>query len=133
MVNWHLRSKRTLTGSRLRRLRKKKKFERGSEFLETKIGKRKVKTKRASGGGSKLKLLAVESINVSDPEAKGVKRVKLLSVEKNPANPHFVRRNILPKGAVVKTEIGLAKVTSRPGQDGIVNAVLVEEKKESGG
>jgi small subunit ribosomal protein S8e len=129
MVKWHLRSKRTLTGSRLRRLRKKKKFERGSEFLETRIGKRKVKFKKTKGGGTKLKLLSVEKINVADPETKKVKRVKILSVEKNPANPHFVRRNILTKGAIVRTEIGSAKITSKPGQDGIVNAVLVKEDK----
>jgi len=129
MVKWHLRSRRTLTGSRLRKLRKKKKYERGSEFLETRIGKRKVKTKKTKGGGLKLKLLSVEKINVADPETKKVKRVKILSVEKNPANPHFVRRNILTKGAVVKTEIGSAKVTSKPGQDGIVNAVLLKGEK----
>jgi len=129
MVKWHLRSKRTLTGSRLRRLRKKKKYERGSEFLETRIGKRKVKTKKTKGGGFKLKLLSVEKINVVDPETKKVRRVKIISVEKNPANPHFVRRNIVTKGAIVKTEIGSAKITSKPGQDGIVNAVLVKSEK----
>ncbi len=129
MVKWHLRSRRTLTGSRLRRLRKKKKFERGSEFLETRIGKRTVKVKKSKGGGFKLKLLSVEKINVADPETKKVKRVKILSVEKNPANPHFVRRNIVTKGAIVRTEIGSAKITSKPGQDGIVNAVLIKVEK----
>jgi small subunit ribosomal protein S8e len=44
----------------------------------------------------------------------------------NPANPHYVRRNIITKGAVIKTELGNAKVTSRPGQDGVVNAALIE-------
>lgn len=104
-------------------------MDRGREFLETRIGKRNVKAKKSRGGNEKLKLLSVEKINVSDPKTKKVKRVKILSVEKNPSNPHFVRRNIVTKGAIVKTEIGSAKVTSRPGQDGIVNAVLIEEKK----
>jgi len=129
MAKWHLRSKRTPTGSRLKKHRKKKKFERGSEFLETKIGKRRVKRERIRGGRFKLKLLSVDKINVTDPGAKTTRRVKVLSVEKNPANPHFVRRNIVTRGAIVKTEIGLAKVTSRPGQNGIVNAVLVKEEK----
>jgi len=40
----------------------------------------------------------------------------------------FVRRKIITKGAIIKTELGLAKVTSRPSQDGVVNAVLIEEK-----
>lgn len=128
MVKWHLRSRRTLTGKRLRRVRKKRKMDRGNEFLETRIGKRNVKVKRERGGDEKLKLLSVEKINVADPKTKKVKRVKIISVEKNPANPHFVRRNVISKGAVVKTEIGSVKVTSRPGQDGIVNGVLVNEK-----
>ncbi len=128
MVKWHLRSRRTLTGKRLRRIRKKRKMDRGNEFLETRIGKRNVKVKRERGGNEKLKLLSVEKINVADPKTKKVKRVKIISVEKNPANPHFVRRNVISKGAVVKTEIGSAKVTSRPGHDGIVNGVLVNEK-----
>lgn len=128
MVKWHLRSRRTLTGKRLRRVRKKRKMDRGNEFLETRIGKRNVKVKRERGGNEKLKLLSVEKMNVADPKTKKVKRVKIISVEKNPANPHFVRRNVISKGAVVKTEIGSAKVTSRPGHDGIVNGVLVNEK-----
>jgi len=30
---------------------------------------------------------------------------------------------------VIETEIGMAKVVSRPGQDGVVNAILIEEEK----
>ncbi|MEE9322972.1 MAG: 30S ribosomal protein S8e, partial [Candidatus Aenigmarchaeota archaeon] len=101
----------------------------GSEFLETRIGKINIKAKRSRGGNEKLKLLSTSKMNVADPKTKKVKRVKIVSVEKNPANPHFVRRNVITEGAIVKTEIGSARVTSRPGQDGIVNGVLVEEKK----
>ena len=127
-TRWHLRSKRKTTGGRLSKIRKKKKTDRGMHFLETRIGKRHVKMKRARGGGTKLKLLSVDMINVSDARGR-LKRVKLLSVKENNANPHYIRRNILTKGAVVETEAGLARVTSRPGQQGMVNAVMVEEKK----
>lgn len=129
MVKWHLRSRRSPSGKRLRRVRKKRKMDRGDEFLDTKIGKRNVKSKRSLGGNEKLKLLSVEKINVSDPRTKKTKRVKVLSVEKNPSNPHYVRRNIITKGAVVKTEIGSVLITSRPGQHGIANGTLIEEKK----
>ena len=115
--------------AKLPRIRKKRKIDRGNEFLDTKIGKRNVKTKKSIGGNEKLKLLSVEKINVSDPKTKKHKSVKVISVEKNSANPHFVRRNIITKGAVVKTDIGMVKITSRPGQHGIVNGTLVEEKK----
>jgi ribosomal protein S8E len=52
---------------------------------------------------------------------------KIVTVKKNAANPNYVQRNIINKGAMIQTEAGLAKVTSRPGQDGNVNAVLVKE------
>ncbi|MBP2146305.1 ribosomal protein S8E [Methanofollis sp. W23] len=47
-------------------------------------------------------------------------------MEENPADINYVRRNLLTKGAIIKTEIGRARVRSRPGQDGVVNAVLIE-------
>jgi small subunit ribosomal protein S8e len=49
-----------------------------------------------------------------------------MNVEANSANPNYVRRNLLTKGAILKTEIGRARITSRPGQDGVINAVLLE-------
>ena len=48
-----------------------------------------------------------------------------MNVIENPSNPHLVRRNILTKGAVVETKLGKAKVTSRPGQEGTLNGVLI--------
>ena len=49
----------------------------------------------------------------------------MTTVTENPANKNYVRRNYLTKGAVVTTELGKAKITNRPGQDGCINAVLV--------
>ena len=49
-----------------------------------------------------------------------------MTVVENTANTHFVRRNIITKGAVVDTSLGRVKVTSRPGQHGMINGVLVE-------
>jgi len=57
------------------------------------------------------------------------KRAKILSVIENKANPNLVRQNIITKGCIIETEIGKARVTSRPGQHGIINAVLIEDKK----
>jgi small subunit ribosomal protein S8e len=129
MVKWHLRSKRGPTGKLIRRLRKKRKMDRGNEFLQTKIGERRIKINRTRGGNVKLNLLAIEKINVADPKTKKISMVKIITVEKNPANPHFVRMNVITKGAIVKTEIGSVRVTSKPGRDGVVNGVLLEEKK----
>jgi small subunit ribosomal protein S8e len=127
-TSWHLRSRKKTTGGLLSRVRKKKKTDRGMHFLETRIGKRQAKAKKTRGGGTKLKLMSAEFINISDSRGKS-KRTKIISVKENDANPHYIRRNILTRGAVVETEAGTARVTSRPGQHGMVNAVLVEEKK----
>lgn len=128
MAQWHLRSKKSPTGRAMSRLRKKRRQDRGSEFTETKIGSRKARTKRARGDTQKRRLLSVEKINVADPTTGKISRTTILSVESNPANPHYERRNILTRGAIVKTEAGLARITSRPGQQGIANGILLEEK-----
>ena len=51
--------------------------------------------------------------------------VDILGVIENTANPNYVRRNIITKGAIVETPEGNAKVTSRPGQDGVINGILI--------
>jgi len=127
MALWHLRSKKKPTGGFLRKNRKKKRFERGLDFLETKIGKRKSKTERVRGGTQKTRILSVQNVNVA--EGGKVRTVKIVSVEENKANPHYVRRNIITKGAILKTEAGLVEVTSKPGQHGILNGKLIEKEK----
>jgi len=44
----------------------------------------------------------------------------------NKANKEFLRKRIITKGAIIETELGKAVVTSRPGQDGVINAKLIE-------
>ena len=130
MVKWHLPSRRGPSGKMIKRLRKKRKMDRGNEFILTKVSpKRRVKINRTRGGNEKLNLLSVTKVNVSDPKTKKNSRVDIITVEKNPANPHYVRMNVVTRGAIVKTEIGSVRITSRPGQHGVVNGVLIEEKK----
>ena len=49
----------------------------------------------------------------------------LKTVLENPANRHYVRRNIITKGTIVDTEKGKAIITSKPGQEGCINAKLL--------
>ena len=107
--------------------RKKRKFEIGREKQFTRLGERKIKMYRTKGSNSKARLLLADSINVVDPKTKTVKRVKILTVRTNPSNPNFVQRNIMTKGATVMTELGEAVITSRCGQDGVVNAMLIQQ------
>ncbi len=114
-----------LTGGRYRPLKGKKKVNLGQPATLTKIGKEKIKRVRTKGGGSKAKTLVAKLANVLDPKTKKYTKSEIKSVIEAPANRHYVRRNIIVKGSVIETAAGKAKVTSRPGQDGTVNAVLV--------
>lgn len=127
MALWQGKSRRKPTGGRLKLHRGKKKFEIGREKQETTIGKPRFKKARTRGGNQKIRLLRAQKVNVIDPTINTCKSVRITSVLENPANPHFVRRNVITKGAIIHTEIGKARVTSRPGQHGIINAVLLEK------
>ena len=129
MSVWHGEKGRTPTGGKIVVARKKRKYELGSLPLLTKIGKEKKIGKKTKGGGNKVKAVSVEFVNVFDKKNKSVKKVKILHILENPANPNYVRRGILTKGTVVNTELGKAKITSRPSQDGIANGILVEAGK----
>ncbi|MEK6874305.1 MAG: 30S ribosomal protein S8e [Nanoarchaeota archaeon] len=126
MVIIQHRSKRKSTGGRYKRLyRSNRKFEVGRAPSMTTIGEKFLKIVRTKGGNEKQKLHAIQTANIFDPKAKKFVVAPIKTVTENPANRHFVRRNIITRGAVIDTELGKAKVTSRPGQDGFVNAVLL--------
>ncbi|OGD48015.1 MAG: 30S ribosomal protein S8e [Euryarchaeota archaeon RBG_13_57_23] len=125
MAIWQGRPKRKSSGGRLRLARKKRKFEVGREKQFTRLGVRKVKMYRVKGANTKARLLLIDSANVVDPKTNAIKKVKILTVKTNPSNPNYVQRNIMTKGATVMTELGEAVITSRCGQDGVVNAVLL--------
>lgn len=81
-----------------------------------------------TGGKRKTTTLTTDVANVFDPKAKKHYKVKIETITENPANQNYVRRNIMTRGAIIKTDKGLARVTSRPGQEGTINAVLIEKK-----
>jgi small subunit ribosomal protein S8e len=125
MAIWQGKSVRKSTGARAKNNRNKRKMEFGREPAETKIGDRKIKKIRTKGGSEKLRLTTDQKINVVDPKTSKVQVAEIMSVVENKANTHFVRRNIITKGAVVETSLGKVRVTSRPGQHGIVNGVII--------
>jgi len=125
MVISKLRSKRKITSGRYVDFRKKKLRDMRRLPRLTKFAERKLKEFRMRGGKLKKVLLSSDVANVYDSKTKKYSKVKIKSVAESPANRHFVRRNILTKGAVIDTELGKARITSRPGQGNSVNAVLV--------
>jgi len=120
------RSKRKISGSRYRSYRKKRLFELGNLPRLTKLGDKKLKLIKSKFGKKKKVLLQADFANIYNPKTKKYVKSKIIKIVENPANRHFARRNILTKGAVVKTELGNARVNSRPGQEPVINAVLIE-------
>ncbi|MFB6134269.1 MAG: 30S ribosomal protein S8e [Halanaeroarchaeum sp.] len=118
-------STRRRTGGRRRHPRKKRKHELGREPAETEVDDRRIKVIDGRGGNEKRRALAIETASVAaDGETV---EADIEDVVENPSNPNYVRRNIVTKGAIIETSEGRARVTSRPGQVGQVNAVLIEE------
>ena len=118
------KSTRSPSGARRVANRGKRKSELGRESAETRLGEKKLRKIRTRGGNEKHRLARDNKISVmKDGKAQ---TVEILNVIENSANPNYVRRNIITKGAIVDTELGHAKVTSRPGQDGVINGVIIE-------
>jgi small subunit ribosomal protein S8e len=126
MVVIHGKSKRKPTGGRYTDRPTKRLMQKGSHAAHTKVAETQKKTLPTKGGGEKIKLFAADKVNLYDPKAKKYSMETIKNVSENSADRHFVRHNILTKGAVIATSKGKAKVTSRPGQEGSVNAVLIE-------
>jgi small subunit ribosomal protein S8e len=124
---WQGKAQRKKTGGRLHHARKKRKFEIGAEAQTTVIGKSRKKHARTRAANTKVRVLSADHANVVNPKNNQIKAAKITSVLENPSNPHYVQRNIITKGAIIQTELGRARVTSRPGQDGIINAVLISD------
>ena len=132
MSVWHgdLRKKK-LSGGRKRAYRRKRKFEEGRFPAETILGEPKKKIVRGRGETTKIKALSDKYVCVTDPKSGKTEKVEIMRVVKNPVNVDYDRRGVITKGAVIETSLGLARVTSRPGQHGIINAVLISEEEKS--
>ena len=129
MANTHCRSRRTKTGKKLKKKRKKRKYELAFPPIETKLGTERKKIVRTRGGNQKVKLFNAEKVNVVDPKTHEVKSVPIKGVETSPSSIDYNRRSIITKGTILETDLGFVKVTSRPGQTGIINGVIVDYKK----
>jgi small subunit ribosomal protein S8e len=93
------------------------------------MGEQKRKFVRGRGGTFKLKILREKQVCVTDPKTKKTEKTEIVRVIRNPANIDYNRRGVITKGAVVETPLGQAKITSRPGQHGVLNAVLISSEK----
>jgi len=120
--------KRKPSGGRKRSYRRKRKFEQGSFPAETMLGDPKRKVKRRRSGNMKITIFSDKYACVTGSKSGKTEKVEIRRVVKNPTNVDYDRRGVITKGAIIETSMGLARVTSRPGQDGVINAVLIGEK-----
>jgi small subunit ribosomal protein S8e len=125
MAVWQGNAKRSKTGRRIRYSRNKRRFEIGRELHLTTIGPMKRKSIRTRGNNHKSRVLTSDIAYVVDPKTNKTTKTEIITVVENSANVHYIRRNIMNKGAIINTKIGKAKITSRPGQSGVISAVLL--------
>ena len=113
-----------ITGGRRRPLRSRKKHETNRFPNEALIGEQITVTRKVRGKNVKTAIKTINTVNlIIDSKAK---RVKILKVLENSTNNDYQRRGIISKGAILETAEGKCRVMSRPGQHGVVNAVLIK-------
>jgi small subunit ribosomal protein S8e len=127
MVQWHKQFKRKISGGITHRNRDKRKKEGGSLPAHTRVSDKDViRTVRGLSAIMKQRGLQLSTANVLNPKTKKVTKAKVKKVIENLASRHFARMAIITKGAILDTDMGKVRVTNRPGQEGTINAVLLE-------
>ena len=115
-----------ITGGRRHPLRTRRKYEIDRYPNEAINGAQVTIIRRVRGNNKKTALKTIDFVNLSTGDAK-VKKVKILKVLENATNNDYKRRGIITKGAILETEEGKCRIVSKPGQNGIVNAILLKE------
>ncbi len=118
--------KRKVTGGKRRAYRGRRRYEIDRYPSEPIIGEQRIITRSVRGNNIKIAVKSINFANIADTSNKRVSKVKILSTLDNSANRDYARRGVITKGAIINTEIGRARVLSRPGQDGVVNALLLK-------
>ena len=122
-----MKLRRKASGGRYKQPNQAKSHSRKGKARVVKLGERKTKVVRGMGGSKKIVSL---SDNFASVVIKGkAKKVAIKNVLETPANRFLARQNVLVKGALIETEVGKARITNRPSQEGIIQAVILEEKE----
>ena len=113
-----------ITGGRRRPLRSRRKYEMNRFPNEALLGEPIMVTRKVRGKNIKTSLKTINFVNLAVDS--NVKKVKILKVLENATNNDYKRRGVISKGAILETAEGKCRVVSRPGQHGVVNAILVK-------
>ena len=126
MAQWHGISRRKPSGGRRVQARGKRSTEISTEKQMALIGAPKRKIYRRTGGNTFVRVLAANKVSINNPKTGKTVLGTIENVVENESDPNYVRRNVLVKGAIIETDKGRVRITSRPGKDGVINGVLVE-------
>lgn len=118
--------KKKLTGGKRRPNRSRRAFEADNYSFETAVAETVRSPKRTRGGSLSFGLRSTNEANVYDASSGKTVKSKIIRVTANPANREYERRGVITRGATIETELGAAKVTSKPSSDGVVNAILIK-------
>ena len=113
-----------ITGGRRHPLRSRRKYEMNRFPNEALLGEPIMVTRKVRGKNIKAALKTINFVNLAIES--NVKKVKILKVLENTTNNDYKRRGVISKGAILETAEGKCRVISRPGQHGVVNAILVK-------
>ena len=114
-----------LTGGRRHPLRIRRKYEIDRYPNEALAEAQHTVTRKVRGKNNKTGLKTIDFVNLATSGSK-VKKTKIVKVLENPTNNDYQRRGVITKGAILETQDGKCKVVSRPGQDGVVNAIIIK-------
>lgn len=120
-----MKTGRKTTGGKYHRARKKKFYELRGQEKTVKLGQEKRKIIRVKGGNKKAVLLSANIANIVDKNKK-TRKAKIKSVLETPSDKFLAKQNILTKGTIIETDLGKARITNRPSQEGSVQCVLIE-------
>ena len=116
---------RKASGGRYKKVKKRKLYAKKNQPRIVKLGEKKTKLMKVRGGNKKIVSLQQKEINLTINGKS--KKTLIKNVIQTPSNVFLARQNVLVKGAIVDTELGKAKITNRPSQEGIVQGILVED------
>lgn len=122
-----MKTGRKISGGKYHKQRKKKLYEMPGLSRNVKLGEERRKKLRVRGGSLKTVLLATNKVNLMNKDTHKSKVVKIKSIVDVPSNRYV--KDIMVKGTIIDTEAGRARITNRPGQEGNVQAIIIEEKK----
>jgi small subunit ribosomal protein S8e len=114
-----------ITGGRRVPLKTRRKYDMDRYPNEAVMGPQVTVTRSVRANLVKTGLKTIDYANLAIAGGK-VKKTKILKVLENSTNNDYQRRGVISKGAILETEDGKCRVVSRPGQHGLVNAILIK-------